>query len=452
MHTTWADLDRTVEADHLTCVYVPRPRRPGRRRARPLPRARPRRCASSAPGTRSRPIDSLVRYLLEETYEVVDALEALDPDDPATDDDLVEELGDLLLPDRVPRHDRRAGGPLHDGRRGPGHPRQAGAPPPARVRRRRGGDADDGAHQLGRDQADEKEPHLALRGRARRRSPSLVRATPCSARPPRWASTGPTWTARCRRSPRRPTRCARQLTEATRAQSHDEVGDLLFAVVNVARHLGVDPEPALRRPPRKFRTPVRRRRAPRRRRRVSTCTPPASTSSTPSGTRSRPPRPIRGGCRPVIKFTGSRRARVSDRHMSGREILDSRGNPTVEVEVVLASGAFGRAAVPSGASTGAHEAVELRDGGERYGGKGVQTAVGTSTARSPTRSTGLDALDQRPSTRADSTSTAPPTRAASAPTPSSACRWPWPRPPPTSSSCRCTATSAAPTPTCCPCR
>ncbi|WP_182084526.1 phosphopyruvate hydratase [Aureimonas sp. ME7] len=59
----------------------------------------------------------------------------------------------------------------------------------------------------------------------------------------------------------------------------------------------------------------------------------------------------------------------------GREILDSRGNPTVEVDVVLEDGSMGRAGVPSGASTGAHEAVELRDGDERYGGKGVQQAV-----------------------------------------------------------------------------
>ena len=59
----------------------------------------------------------------------------------------------------------------------------------------------------------------------------------------------------------------------------------------------------------------------------------------------------------------------------GREILDSRGNPTVEVDVVLEDGSMGRAAVPSGASTGAHEAVELRDGGERYLGKGVLHAV-----------------------------------------------------------------------------
>jgi enolase len=59
----------------------------------------------------------------------------------------------------------------------------------------------------------------------------------------------------------------------------------------------------------------------------------------------------------------------------GREILDSRGNPTVEVDVYLKDGSFGRAAVPSGASTGSHEAVELRDGGARYGGKGVEKAV-----------------------------------------------------------------------------
>src|SRR5271166_2302758 len=62
--------------------------------------------------------------------------------------------------------------------------------------------------------------------------------------------------------------------------------------------------------------------------------------------------------------------------IDAREILDSRGNPTVEVDVTLESGSLGRAAVPSGASTGAHEAVELRDGdADRYGGKGVQNAV-----------------------------------------------------------------------------
>jgi len=79
----------------------------------------------------------------------------------------------------------------------------------------------------------------------------------------------------------------------------------------------------------------------------------------------------------------------------GREILDSRGNPTIEVEVLLDSGARGRAAVPSGASTGEHEAVELRDGGERYLGKGVQTAVNFVNSEIDEALEGVDALEQR---------------------------------------------------------
>ena len=79
-----------------------------------------------------------------------------------------------------------------------------------------------------------------------------------------------------------------------------------------------------------------------------------------------------------------------------REILDSRGNPTVEVDVLLEDGSFGRAAVPSGASTGAHEAVELRDGDKsRYMGKGVLKAVGSVNADIAEAILGLDAEDQR---------------------------------------------------------
>lgn len=78
-----------------------------------------------------------------------------------------------------------------------------------------------------------------------------------------------------------------------------------------------------------------------------------------------------------------------------REILDSRGNPTLEVEVVLSDGGFGRAAVPSGASTGAHEAVELRDGdAKRYGGKGVLKAVLNVNTEIADALYGLDAIDQ----------------------------------------------------------
>ena len=79
----------------------------------------------------------------------------------------------------------------------------------------------------------------------------------------------------------------------------------------------------------------------------------------------------------------------------GREILDSRGNPTVEVEVLLESGATGRAAVPSGASTGTHEAVEQRDGGTRYLGKGVLRAVEHVNGEIANAVEGLEALDQR---------------------------------------------------------
>jgi enolase len=77
-----------------------------------------------------------------------------------------------------------------------------------------------------------------------------------------------------------------------------------------------------------------------------------------------------------------------------REILDSRGNPAVEVDVKLESGSFGRAAVPSGASTGAHEAHELRDGGTRYGGKGVKKAVDAANGEIFDAIAGMDAEDQ----------------------------------------------------------
>ena len=81
--------------------------------------------------------------------------------------------------------------------------------------------------------------------------------------------------------------------------------------------------------------------------------------------------------------------------INAREILDSRGNPTVEVDVLLEDGSFGRAAVPSGASTGAHEAVELRDGGARYLGKGVLKAVEAANTKILDAIGGMDAEDQR---------------------------------------------------------
>ena len=82
-------------------------------------------------------------------------------------------------------------------------------------------------------------------------------------------------------------------------------------------------------------------------------------------------------------------------NIHAREILDSRGNPTLEVEVLLEDGAFGRAAVPSGASTGAYEAVELRDGGKRYGGKGVTKAVKNVNTKIADALLGFEASEQR---------------------------------------------------------
>src|SRR5476649_1770944 len=79
----------------------------------------------------------------------------------------------------------------------------------------------------------------------------------------------------------------------------------------------------------------------------------------------------------------------------GRQVVDSRGNPTVEVEVTLESGAVGRAAVPSGASTGVHEAVELRDGGPEWGGKGVTRAVANVNGELAAAVRGTDAHDQQ---------------------------------------------------------
>ncbi len=81
-------------------------------------------------------------------------------------------------------------------------------------------------------------------------------------------------------------------------------------------------------------------------------------------------------------------------NIHARQILDSRGNPTLECDVQLKNGAFGRAAVPSGASTGEHEAVELRDGGELWCGKGVNNAVANINDTIAPTVVGMDARDQ----------------------------------------------------------
>ena len=144
-------------------------------------------------------------------------------------------------------------------------------------------------------------------------------------------------------------------TEADAKVAH-EVGDVLFTIVNLARRLNVDPELALRGTNARFVERVERAEslAAAAANAGASCRWPSRTATT---TRQR------SNCDEL------------DRACAGRQTLDSRGNPTVEVEVELESGALGRAAVPSGASTGVHEAVELRDGGSDWGGKGVTKAV-----------------------------------------------------------------------------
>ena len=140
-------------------------------------------------------------------------------------------------------------------------------------------------------------------------------------------------------------------------------------------------------------------------------------------------------------------------HVHGRQILDSRGNPTVEVEVGLESGAFGLAAVPSGASTGEHEAVELRDGGDAWLGKGVCRAVVARRRRDRRRA--RRARRDRPACdrpRRSSRSTARRRRPGSARTRSSARRSPSPRLRRRTPASRSTAGSAGRTRTSCPCR
>ena len=164
----------------------------------------------------------------------------------------------------------------------------------------------------------------------------------------------------------------------TREERFHEVGDVLFAAVNVARKLKVDPELALRASSERFQG------------RVEAAAELAARDGARLG---------RAGYRGATRLlrAGAYRARPMSQIESvhARQILDSRGNPTVEVEVQLRSGAHGRAAVPSGASTGEFEATELRDGGDAYGGKGVTQAVGNVNGEIAEAVAGHDATDQQ---------------------------------------------------------
>jgi tetrapyrrole methylase family protein/MazG family protein len=241
--TTWSELDRTVAADHLTSLYVPRLSAPvgvEYVRFHRLARTLREQCPWDVEQTH----DSLVPYLLEETYEVVDALQALDPDDPSTDDALVEELGDLLY--QIEFHatiaEQEGRFTIADVARGVHdklvrrHPHVFGDV-----------EATDSATVLGNWEAikrTEKQRTSIFDG-VPASMPALAAADAVQRKA---AKVGFDWPDVDGALPK----IAEEAAEVVAARDTDpgrlaaEVGDLLFSMVNVARHLGVDPELALR--------------------------------------------------------------------------------------------------------------------------------------------------------------------------------------------------------------
>ena len=282
-----------------------------------------RRLRVECPWDREQDERSIVPHTVEEAYELADAAHRGD------DAKLLDELGDVLFQVHflaLLLEERGAG---LAGRRRRALPPEADPPPPARLRRRRG------------------------RRRGRGAAPTGTR----SRRPRPAASRGSS--ARCPRTC--PGRCTRARSAAARAPP---------ASTSTSPQRDAD-----------ARASTRRRRADARR-----SSPPSTSRASSRSTRSSRcgPRPI-GFARAQSKraprdWDVTERSRASERlsqieKVHARQILDSRGNPTVEVELALRSGATGRAAVPSGASTGEFEATELRDGGDAWLGKGVTQAV-----------------------------------------------------------------------------
>jgi tetrapyrrole methylase family protein / MazG family protein len=247
-HTTWADLDRTVTADHLTSIWIPGLGSPvGSELVRFHALARTLR--EQCPWDMEQSHSSLVRYLLEEVYEVVDAIEALDPDDPSTDDALVEELGDLLY--QIEFHAVIA---EQEGRFSMGDVARGIHDKLVRRHPHVFGDTVIGDHaELSANweaiKRAEKGRTSAFDGVATSQ-PALPYAQALQRKAARagfdWSAASD-WFATVRR----------ELDEVETAADPDavidELGDVLFSVIGLARHLDVDPEAALRAAAAKFR-------------------------------------------------------------------------------------------------------------------------------------------------------------------------------------------------------
>jgi len=268
--TSWSELDRTVDADHLTSVYIPRLAAPvGGEYVRFHQLARVLR--EQCPWDIEQTHQSLIPYLLEETYEVVDALQALDPDDPSTDDDLVEELGDLLYQiefhatiaeqeGRFTIADVARG--VHDKlvRRHP-HvfpPDSDGVAPTSMAT------AADTGEVLSNWEAikqAEKQRTSIFEG-IPRSMPALSYAAKVGKKASKVGFDWPDVSGAFAKIPEETAELAELIDaasmvsddEAVAERRESELGDLLFATVNVARHLDIDPELALRTATDKFRT------------------------------------------------------------------------------------------------------------------------------------------------------------------------------------------------------
>ena len=389
---------------------------------------RPGRCAAARPGRGDGPAaprvpvgpeqthESLVRYLVEEAYETIEAIESGDRDH------CDEELGDLLLQVMF-------------------HARIASRAPRCAVRHRRRRRAASsrswsaGIPTSSATSRSSRTPRRRARTGRRSRRREGARPRPMDGIPPgsARAQPGPTRSiGRTLRSDVGPG--ARVPSPGETAYTAETLGEVLFALVAAARAAGLDPEQALRQRVRARWTTCERRSArPRpgaatRRngalrsqdwRVGSASRSGVSAEGTEPSSQASLARPhVRSQCR-----RGAIALMPNIEAVGAREILDSRGNPTVEVEVALDDNTVARAAVPSGASTGQFEAVELRDGGDWYGGKGVGKAVAAVNDADRRRaSRACRPTSSASSTRRCSTSTARPTRPSSAPTPSSASR------------------------------
>lgn len=256
VETTWSEMDRAIDADHLTSLYVPElavPVGEGYVRFHQLARTLREQCPWDVEQTHR----SLVPYLIEESYEVVDAIEALDPDEPASDDALIEELGDLLY--QIEFHatiaEQEGRFTIADVTRGI-HDKLVRRHPHVF------GDGDGNAVEVdGTDQvlANWEDIKRAEKGRTSvfdgvpGSLPSLAYAHQIQRKA---AKVGFDWPDVSGALPK----VAEEADELAAAAASgdadavaDEFGDLLFAVVNVARHLGVEPEAALRAATNKFR-------------------------------------------------------------------------------------------------------------------------------------------------------------------------------------------------------